>query len=940
MATQYPSKIDNNTSLPEVSDLASVFSAEVYNRLRNAIIAIETELGTKPSGVYTSVKNRFDTLENLIIGSSLELGGDLSGSLDNASVIGIKGILISSDEPTNGQALVFNGSVWAPTLISGTFTPGGDLAGTESSQQVISLTGDEDGNVSGAISLTFGTNPATSGTIRYDGGGVDGEGFINRWRGIDGNGITSKDVGFDFAYTRFANSEVQNVQGFGDWEYDQDKSPDFFTINFNRALDCSFSILNPQGDNTGFTLDSWTTGSPVIGEWGYRRIFAIQRYTNLAIYGARDHLFDPEDALCRGEGVFYFGNTEVNPDVSSPPVDGICLYVDSSDGYMKYIHESGNIINLDGSGSGGGGGGSPGGSNNEIQVKNGSAFAGATNVKAGSGYISIGSNPATSGAIRLSGVGSVEQIKVYNGVLDWSMLRTNSSGAIATFSNTSWDTVIEGNNLSFKGNSGTTGLSLDTSSAVNVGTSLSFGVGTMPSSGSIRFPYNGGSAVAHFVAKSSGGSDLNLITYGSGDLWTLGNTSQDMRVDGYATIVNGASSLSLRVANSNIATATGSVLNIVNALSIGSTPSATGSIRLTDGGTIYSRNGGGIGTDISLLSSSGAIITLGEATNVSNLLLRSSSYIASRSAEHYFQNAGGTTDWFKIDSSQLTSSVATFQFASTVSSPAINQALGSGTGQNLQIAAQSVSGAGTGGNLILSAGTGLGGNGVVRIAVNGTTGVQITPSNSGSNIYNVVAGATAVLFNQSNNTTNSATASGWTIQAQNATGTSATGGALNLTSGTGTSANGALKIQSGGTDVITVDSATQITQKATTFVQSGNSKITVRDTIHNVQTTDATETSAATWTIPNGISQIDAVVTAIKSDNTQGASYKRTITFRNNSGSVSTIGSVSDAGTKEDDTDWNCTIDNTTTTGRIRVTGKAATTIQWHVCLRRQEGIA
>lgn len=53
--------------------------------------------------------------------------------------------------------------------------------------------------------------------------------------------------------------------------------------------------------------------------------------------------------------------------------------------------------------SGGGGGGSPGGSTDEIQTNDGAGgFAGATNVKAGSGFISIGTAPATTGAIRLT----------------------------------------------------------------------------------------------------------------------------------------------------------------------------------------------------------------------------------------------------------------------------------------------------------------------------------------------------------------------------------------------------------------------------------------------------------------------------------------------------------------------------------------------------------
>jgi hypothetical protein len=48
-----------------------------------------------------------------------------------------------------------------------------------------------------------------------------------------------------------------------------------------------------------------------------------------------------------------------------------------------------------------GGSATPGGSTNEVQINNGGTFGGATNVKAGSGYISIGADPATTGAVRL-----------------------------------------------------------------------------------------------------------------------------------------------------------------------------------------------------------------------------------------------------------------------------------------------------------------------------------------------------------------------------------------------------------------------------------------------------------------------------------------------------------------------------------------------------------
>src|SRR5260370_5407321 len=46
-------------------------------------------------------------------------GGDLSGTLSNATVVGLQGTPLVNTPPTNGQVLRFNGSNWAPTTIAG-----------------------------------------------------------------------------------------------------------------------------------------------------------------------------------------------------------------------------------------------------------------------------------------------------------------------------------------------------------------------------------------------------------------------------------------------------------------------------------------------------------------------------------------------------------------------------------------------------------------------------------------------------------------------------------------------------------------------------------------------------------------------------------------------------------------------------------------------------
>ncbi len=167
----YPASIDNSLSVPAAVDGSTTVSASIVNRLRDSILAVQTELGIKPSATYTTVKNRLDVLEsalsNLII---IELAGDLSGSTSFPEVIGLQGNPISSEDPGVGQALVWTGSAWAPRTISGSggsFTPSGDLSGSSLSQQVISLTGDAGVVSVPTASLQFGTTSASAGTLRF-----------------------------------------------------------------------------------------------------------------------------------------------------------------------------------------------------------------------------------------------------------------------------------------------------------------------------------------------------------------------------------------------------------------------------------------------------------------------------------------------------------------------------------------------------------------------------------------------------------------------------------------------------------------------------------------------------------------------------------------------------------------------------------------------------
>ena len=98
--SNYPNQIDTTNELPRSTDLVSPVKAEVVNRLRDAILAIESELGVDPSGTYGTVRDRLDSLAGGSGGGFVEIQYNNSTVLPNVNVLNFIGdVGVSSPSP-------------------------------------------------------------------------------------------------------------------------------------------------------------------------------------------------------------------------------------------------------------------------------------------------------------------------------------------------------------------------------------------------------------------------------------------------------------------------------------------------------------------------------------------------------------------------------------------------------------------------------------------------------------------------------------------------------------------------------------------------------------------------------------------------------------------------------------------------------------------------
>lgn len=142
----YPASLDTNITIPAAVDNVTPISGDVYNRLRSAVIALEQELGVKPSGVYSTVKARLDSIDSIISAYSITTHNNLPG-LQGGS--GADGYYHLTATQANWLIDGYNDGYWQ-TSKGGTGIPtytAGDLLYASSSTVLSKLSASSDGYV-------------------------------------------------------------------------------------------------------------------------------------------------------------------------------------------------------------------------------------------------------------------------------------------------------------------------------------------------------------------------------------------------------------------------------------------------------------------------------------------------------------------------------------------------------------------------------------------------------------------------------------------------------------------------------------------------------------------------------------------------------------------------------------------------------------------------
>jgi len=123
--TRYPCDYDDpretdTRGLPVIVDLQTLVRAEVVNRQRESILAMEAELGIQPSGTFTTVRDRLDYMDSFLCSiwnnlGTVEIQHEGTQVLEKASIINFLGNVTVQDVGDNkANVTIIGGDGYAP----------------------------------------------------------------------------------------------------------------------------------------------------------------------------------------------------------------------------------------------------------------------------------------------------------------------------------------------------------------------------------------------------------------------------------------------------------------------------------------------------------------------------------------------------------------------------------------------------------------------------------------------------------------------------------------------------------------------------------------------------------------------------------------------------------------------------------------------------------
>lgn len=117
-----------------------------------------------------------------------------------------------------------------------------------------------------------------------------------------------------------------------------------------------------------------------------------------------------------------------------------------------------------------------------------------------------------------------------------------------------------------------------------------------------------------------------------------------------------------------------------------------------------------------------------------------------------------------------------------------------------------------------------------------------------------------------------------------------------------------------------------------------NSYVKTYSILGAVQTTDTTQTTLLSYAMSDlTLCAFDVIVTCVKADGVKGGRWKRSVAYRRGGGAPAIVGTLETGTDQETDAGLDVTIDVSSNTVRVRVTGLSSNTLRWGGELRVQE---